>query len=208
MKISKEEIEQAAFNHAIITNGSDDVDSYRHAGSAVDFIAGADWMYQQLEPLITELSMDKARRQSEGMTLEQMAADRASMSYRIGSQDWIYAKNENLRTLQWAESQFRTKADQLESALKQCQSDRDEAAQKIGKWIPVSERLPTEEGEYLICDMNYQPPLIYSSFCQIHEGTTNFYSDTGERDPDRVTHWMPLPSAPQALQSTEPNTKE
>lgn len=63
MKISKEEIEQAAFNHAIKTNGSDDVDSYRHAGSAVDFIAGADYVYQQLEPIITDMSMDKARRQ-------------------------------------------------------------------------------------------------------------------------------------------------
>ena len=64
MKISKEEIEQAALNHAIITNGSDDVNSYRHAGSAVDFTAGAEWMYQRLEPLITDLSMYKARRQS------------------------------------------------------------------------------------------------------------------------------------------------
>lgn len=61
------------------------------------------------------------------------------------------------------------------------------------KWIPVQERMPEEEGEYLICDMSYNPPLVYSSFCQFHNGEKNFYSTIGDSVADTLTHWMNLP---------------
>lgn len=50
----------------------------------------------------------------------------------------------------------------------------------VQEWIPVSERLPTESGTYLVA-------------CDEGRVSWHFYYNTF---PDRVTHWMPLPTPP------------
>jgi hypothetical protein len=57
------------------------------------------------------------------------------------------------------------------------------------EWISVDERLPTNEGKYLVCTANG------------NIGVGNFidYYGAGKRlcfDNWAVTHWMPLPEAP------------
>ncbi|MCI1184673.1 DUF551 domain-containing protein [Enterobacter cloacae] len=76
------------------------------------------------------------------------------------------------------------------------QSPGSEPATVPGKWIPVSERLPEEGGRYW-CYVEEQNSLGKSHYqwnCSWNEGAWSDKALTG-----RVTHWMPLPAAPQEV---------
>ncbi|WP_194432990.1 DUF551 domain-containing protein [Klebsiella pneumoniae] len=68
------------------------------------------------------------------------------------------------------------------------QSPGSEPATVPGKWIPVSERMP-ERGDYLVtdgCDFDVQ----------LFNGEQFIPGFVWE---DKITHWMPLPAAPQEV---------
>ncbi|HIH9612286.1 TPA: DUF551 domain-containing protein [Klebsiella pneumoniae] len=68
------------------------------------------------------------------------------------------------------------------------QSPGSEPATVPGKWIPVSERMP-ERGDYLVtdgCDFDVQ----------LFNGEQFIPGFVWE---DKITHWMPLPAAPQGV---------
>ena len=57
----------------------------------------------------------------------------------------------------------------------------------VGKWIPVSERLPEEEGHYLVTDDSGGEKWVDSSvFLRSDDGSVYW-------DFVNVTAWMPLP---------------
>ena len=57
----------------------------------------------------------------------------------------------------------------------------------VGKWIPVSERLPEEEGHYLVTDDSGGEKWVDSSmFIRCDDGSVYW-------DFVNVTAWMPLP---------------
>lgn len=58
----------------------------------------------------------------------------------------------------------------------------------VQKWIPVSERLPEEEGLYLVAVVN-DHERRYSKTAWYH-GHRNWFLH------QKVTHWMPLPEPP------------
>ena len=92
-----------------------------------------------------------------------------------------------------------TLAEQLASSSKQLASS---------EWIPVTERLPEKDGEYLTCcsyDKWSQISILYfaKDGCDIWGG--GFYGEENvfyyDYDgvyvsQDNVTHWMPLPEPP------------
>lgn len=66
------------------------------------------------------------------------------------------------------------------------------SAERHGKWIPVTERLPETEDMYLVTRFNERPMLDVAWFYIDEEGLGHFSCDLG--DVDSVTAWMmPLP---------------
>lgn len=71
------------------------------------------------------------------------------------------------------------------------------------KWIPVSERLPTETRDQVIC-LAYTPTdsdgdaSVPGAFVASYDGDGEWNSrmDTGCWEPGDVTHWMPFPEGP------------
>ena len=76
------------------------------------------------------------------------------------------------------------------------------------RWIPVEERLPEEEGVYIVC---VDGEVKWDAYCMFegverwlcYNGRLNAlyidpYSSKLKREPPypRVTHWMPLPQPP------------
>lgn len=64
----------------------------------------------------------------------------------------------------------------------------------IQQWIPVTERLPERNGEYLVCtlhDFYKNTKVAKASFKRSSGG---FYGNGGHWS--NVTHWMPLPEPP------------
>lgn len=59
------------------------------------------------------------------------------------------------------------------------------------QWISVSDRLPEHSGWYLVCFPNIQTSFFYIE--PDYKGEHHKFTDKG------VTHWMPLPAAPNTL---------
>nr|WP_109212670.1 DUF551 domain-containing protein [Klebsiella michiganensis] len=78
------------------------------------------------------------------------------------------------------------------------QSTGSEPAAVPGKWIPVSERLPEEGGRYW-CYVEEQNSLGKSHYQWNCSWNGDVWSDNALTG--RVTHWMPLPTAPQEVKS-------
>ena len=60
------------------------------------------------------------------------------------------------------------------------------------RWIPVSERLPEKDGFYNVVmngDIWGEPDVWSATSC-------GFYNGKWDEDGATITHWMPLPSAP------------
>ena len=100
--------------------------------------------------------------------------------------------------------------DEAATALEQLQaeSDRLKAEVQQTRWIPVEERLPEEEGIYIVC---VDGEVKSDAYCILegierwlcYNGNLNAlyidpYSSKPLRDGPypRVTHWMSLPAAP------------
>ena len=93
--------------------------------------------------------------------------------------------------LEWAEKTCR--AAMLAAAP---QSLGSEPATVPGKWIPVSERMPEEGGRYW-CYVEEQNSLGKSHYQWNCSWNGDVWSDKALTG--RVTHWMPLPAAPQEV---------
>ncbi|MDM4157348.1 DUF551 domain-containing protein [Klebsiella oxytoca] len=87
----------------------------------------------------------------------------------------------------------------------QLQTDLDSERRKVGnspvitdRWIPVSERMP-EDGQHIIifCDDAFVLSAQYrdGEFFDVVRDGDEFFETTSRC----VTHWMPLPAAPQEV---------
>lgn len=68
--------------------------------------------------------------------------------------------------------------------------EEEPSAERMGRWIPVTEQLPEEEGQYLVsCDTDYG--IEVGRFYIDEDGERYFGCDWN--DPDDIEAWMPLP---------------
>ena len=75
----------------------------------------------------------------------------------------------------------------------------------VQEWVSVEDRLPETDGIYIVCDCRLNGnPWIHtagfikasSSWCELH----GVYYDDGYgrySEQDKITHWMPMPLAPE-----------
>lgn len=97
-----------------------------------------------------------------------------------------------------------TWADGLYDAYKIIEEEVDAAnVEPVRKWIPVTERLPENNGRYLVIHpLHNRMPWITVMYFGVPDGYDKgicFYiadDEWGDIPCDCVTHWMPLPEPP------------
>lgn len=92
------------------------------------------------------------------------------------------------------------------------QSPGSEPATVPGKWIPVSERMPDDDDfVYIWPRPDFGVELHVGQYCECSPKGDGWYAQVYEQNygiewhPITVTHWMPLPSAPQEVMKDEAN---
>ena len=86
------------------------------------------------------------------------------------------------------------------------QSPGSEPATVPGKWIPVSERMPEDDDfVYIWPRPDFGVELHVGQYCECSPKGDGWYAQVYEQNygiewyPITVTHWMPLPAAPQEV---------
>ncbi len=201
---SKEEIKRAALD------SSGDYDYPMDMAGEKGFIKGAEWMEQHLEPLITELAMEKARKAHQSgdvMTLEAKASyyrfwrqrangiiknasdelKREDSTYTVWDDQHLKVQYMILQAMMdFADEYAKAKADQLQAELEQVKAERE--------WRPISE---ITERDILI--IAFTGGLVKT----LAHLDGRFYPGDNTEWVSPVTHWMKSPSAPKTLQSTK-----
>ena len=112
------------------------------------------------------------------------------------------------RTLGRAFADAEDVLDEAATALEQLRDESERLKAQVPRWIPVEERLPEEQGQYIV----FVDGKVTTDFYWVCEdikwwlsynGGFNAlyidpYSSKPKREPPypRVTHWMPLPKPP------------
>lgn len=145
---------------------------------------GCDATDRQLEALIRQ---SLAVMDSEPVVPEEMPCGGAADDYHDGYQDGWNA----------------CRAAMLAAAP---QSPGSEPATVPGKWIPVSERMPDDDDfVYIWPRPDFGVELHVGQYCERSHKGGGWYAQVYEQNygiewhPITVTHWMPLPAAPQEV---------
>lgn len=104
-------------------------------------------------------------------------------------EEWLSAANR--KPLGWVKDAMREASDACRAAMLAAapQSPGSEPATVPGKWIPVSERMPENDGAYLCWDNRYVTTyaFIFGAW------------QANQFIAKNITHWMPLPAGPQGV---------
>lgn len=90
-------------------------------------------------------------------------------------------------------------ADRLDELVDRCARYAEEIAVLRGRqrWIPVTERLPEDRSNVLVVAYWHERWGVYMGWCAPERAEWCVYIGIGDRDDVAVTHWMPLPAAPE-----------
>lgn len=73
---------------------------------------------------------------------------------------------------------------------------------KVGEWIPVEERLPKHNGEYLVTAIN-ESGGIYMAVA-IYDSQYKTFCSSGDGDDDNAIAWMDLPKMYEVRENERP----
>lgn len=85
-----------------------------------------------------------------------------------------------------------------ESYKRSMEAWADEAARAQSRWIPVTERLPEMHEEVLVCNKYYGETALGYSTVAVWDGSDWICTWDMESRLHCITHWMPLPPAPES----------
>lgn len=90
-------------------------------------------------------------------------------------------------------------ADRLDELVDRCARYAEEIAVLRGRqrWIPVTERLPEDRSNVLVVAYWHERWGVYMGWCAPERAEWCVHIGIGDRDDVAVTHWMPLPAAPE-----------
>lgn len=93
----------------------------------------------------------------------------------------------------------RASADKIEELVDRCARYAEEIAVLRGRqrWIPVTERLPEDRSNVLVVAYWHERWGVYMGWCAPERVEWCVHIGIGDRDDVAVTHWMPLPAAPE-----------
>ncbi|WRP40424.1 DUF551 domain-containing protein [Klebsiella variicola] len=112
------------------------------------------------------------------------------------------------KPLGWVKDAMRESYDACRAAMLAAaqQSPGSEPAIVPGKWIPVSERMPEDDDfVYIWPRPDFGVELHVGQYCERSHKGGGWYAQVYEQNygiewhPITVTHWMPLPAAPQEV---------
>lgn len=121
-------------------------------------------------------------------------------------EEWLSAANR--KPLGWVKDAMREASDACRTAMLAAapQSPGSEPATVPGKWIPVSERMPDDDDfVYIWPRPDFGVELHVGQYCERSHKGGGWYAQVYEQNygiewhPITVTHWMPLPAAPQEV---------
>ena len=101
-----------------------------------------------------------------------------------------YGCNANCPYLNTPNCWLPVKSDAL-ALIKRLEAERDAALAKVPKWISVEERLPEGACRCLVITKRHEESSTVNTATYNHMGWWT-YGNFGE-----ITHWMPLPKAPE-----------
>jgi len=85
----------------------------------------------------------------------------------------------------------------IDAALDAALKKSTKLIQRFPKWISVDDHLPDDESGYKV--LVYANDIV-SSWTQILNHNGKYWVHNGDEEfPPTVTHWMPLPSPPEAI---------
>lgn len=77
--------------------------------------------------------------------------------------------------------------------------DREYKGKIEAEWIPVSEKLPDKDGNYLVVTLNgvHRVPEVHEAAFWMYMGDPQWREPVEEYGKYEVTHWMELPKPPE-----------
>ena len=117
----------------------------------------------------------------------------------------------------WLAEEYKVCAEAVRFLMREAADAIEELAKDINvpRWIPVTERLPEEDGKYLtVYKSVLNPPIPWIRVCwfaknlrkvdkyEFPKKKPGFYesdSEYGYFEVSGITHWMPLPQTPKTI---------
>ena len=87
--------------------------------------------------------------------------------------------------------------DAIWAKKKEAEAERDALREKVTQWISVEDRLPEDRGDVLVVAYWHERWGVHLGWCARERGAWSVHVGFADRSDLTVTHWMPLPEAPE-----------
>ena len=119
----------------------------------------------------------------------------------LAAADQLENQNAHIAALQQEIEKLQGQNKQLREAAALVAKESAELLER--RWIPVEERLPEDRSDVLVVAYWHERWGVYMGWCAPERAAWFVHIGIGDRSDIAVTHWMPLPKAPEAEKALE-----